>query len=61
MLWLVICLVGLLAETALIVVLGRRATGAYGALPARRAGRRGQASKSTVTASDTGSVWQVRT
>ncbi|MFL6093909.1 MAG: hypothetical protein ACJ71Y_00500 [Blastococcus sp.] len=34
MLWLVICLVGLLAETALIVVLGRRATGAYGALPA---------------------------
>jgi hypothetical protein len=33
-LWLVICLVGLLAETALIVVLGRRATGAYGAIPA---------------------------
>jgi hypothetical protein len=33
-LWLAICLVGLLAETLLIVVLGRQATGAYGALPA---------------------------
>jgi hypothetical protein len=28
-LWLLICLGGLLAETWLIVVLGRRATGAY--------------------------------
>ena len=29
MLWLLICLGGLLAETLLIVVLGRQATGAY--------------------------------
>jgi hypothetical protein len=29
LLWLLICLGGLLAETSLIVVLGRQATGAY--------------------------------
>jgi len=32
-LWLLICLGGLLAETSLIVVLGRQATGGYGAYP----------------------------
>ncbi len=31
MIWLLVCAGGLLAETSLIVVLGRQATGAYGA------------------------------
>jgi len=31
MIWLLVCAVGLFAETSLIVVLGRQATGAYGA------------------------------